>query len=625
MKVPQLFTELIKDCEQKCAISAQKRDLMTIENRLRNEGWSFVTITLPDFLDDFTVALENGVVSPDLFHGWKKRLCLPAFMQGFTSLIFEHSTGRLLDDPNVVAIACVRQILSFYKKVKALCSDARMAKAYSDYESIERRMDFLIDEIPSKEYREFHSVARILWSRVFGDDDLILSDLLPYHGPGSTAEGIIGNKKYVPNYAWPEEANAFFNSGEVLYSSEECMFADESFSGQGRLVKKRELAVRVISVPKTMKKSRVIAMEPVSMQMLQQSVKDFIIEKLEGTWPTSGRINFSDQTKNQRLAFEASKRRHLATIDLSAASDRVHKDLIWDMLSVNPLLRDLCFVTRTEFADLPNHGRQFLNKFASMGSALCFPIEAMFFYTLCVYGLLKHGNLEISASNIYKNARECYVYGDDILIPNDAFATVCETLTVFGNVPGLAKSFHKGRFRESCGMDAYDGKDITPIYQRRHMPNSKGDAQSIISSVETARQLFKKGYWRAAKCIKTSIEQLVGILPTTIDDAEGIGWNFGEQRAKTRYNSKLQRLEVLTLKPNIQVRKDRISGYHALTKCLLKLERGRKPRDRFAHDLRTALQDEFERTNPRHLSETPRRDALTLKRHWISADALIGA
>lgn len=625
MKVPQVFADLFKDCEEKCAISAQVRDIATIESRIRNEGWSFMTITLPDFLDDFMIALERGVVSPDLFIGWKKRLCLPAFMQGFTSLIFERSTGRLLDDPKITAIACVRQILAFYKKVKALCNETRLAKAYSDYEAIERRMDFLIDEIPAEKYREFHKVSRLLWSHVFGDSDLDLRDLTPYHGPGSTSEGITGNKKYVPSYKWPKEASQFFNLGEVLYSSDECYSEDGTFSETDQLVNKRELAVRVISVPKTMKKSRVIAMEPVSMQMLQQAVKDYIIGKLERSWPTCGRINFSDQTINQRLALKASKDGDLATIDLSAASDRVHKDLVWDMLSINPLLRDLCFVTRTEFADLPKIGRLYLNKFASMGSALCFPIEAMMFFTLCTLGLLKHRKLQITARNVIACSRECYVYGDDIIIPKDAFAAVCETLTVFGNVPGLTKSFQNGKFRESCGVDAYDGKDITPIYQRQAMPNSKGDAKSIISSIETARQLFKKGYWRSAKYIKTCIEQLTGVLPVTVDGADGIGWNFGEQRAKTRYNPKLQRREVQTLKPAIRSKKDQITGYHALTKCLLKLERGRKTFDCFSRDLRTVLQEEFERTNPRHLNETPRRDALTLKRHWISADALIGA
>ena len=382
---------------------------------------------------------------------------------------------------------------------------------------------------------------------------------------------------------------------------------------------KDELPVRVISVPKTLKSPRIIALEPTAMQMAQQSVKDFVVEKLESHPLTKGHVNFCDQSINQRMALESSVTQRFATLDLSAASDRVHKDLVWRMLDVNPKLRDLVFSSRSSTAKLPDGTLVPLNKFASMGSALCFPIEAMFFTVLCVLAQLRHKRVSPSVSSIRRCLRQVYVYGDDIIVPVDKVEATITTIHEFGLKVSMSKSFYKGFFRESCGMDAYKGVDITPIYVRNPIPSSMKQASAIISSIETANQFWKNGYARTAQCIRRYVESVTGTLPVVSRTSSGLGWWAFDTfpcKGRYRFNKRFQRTEVRTLVPTISKKEDIITGYSALFKCLLQKalipEKGELP----WHTRWNALNAKLEQSTD-HLNVSSRRGAVTLKRRWI--------
>lgn len=617
-----LYKHLFDDCANKCSTDTS-RDIKTIKSRYHHEGLSFLTISLPNFLEQFHIALENQQVTSNLFPGWKKRLCLPAFLQGFTSLVFDVQTGRILDNEKLstTAVGAVRQICSFFKKIKFDCSAEKTKKAFDSYCAIERELYNTIDSIQDSSLDTFLSVSKILWSHVFGRD-IDVDTLIPHHGPGSTAEGITGNMKYVPKYTWPKRLNKYFPPELNVYNS------DESYHYSNVEVETLELSdelpVKVITVPKTLKTPRLIAMEPIAMQYCQQSIKDYMVTQLEKNELTSGHVNFIDQSINQRLALENSLSRKMATIDLSAASDRVHKELVYLMLQANPKLRDLVFCTRSTTANVDGKILN-LQKFASMGSALCFPIEAMFFYTCIVIALIKHRDLPISLESIKIVSRDAYVYGDDIIVPVNEVETVYATLSEFGNVVGLTKSFYKGYFRESCGMDAYKGVDVTPIYMRNPIPNSLRDASQIISCVATVNQLYKKKYNRTAIFLKEKIEEKTGSLPVISHTSEGLGWHFPCSNSLTisRYNAALQRDEIQTLVPKMRTKKDRIWGYSALTKCLINMEL-REKSNKTKHSFSTQWEKDTNRFNQisnfdrDHLSKTPRRGALTLKRRWVA-------
>lgn len=124
-----------------CDISTE-RDQKTISSRVEKEGFSFLTITLPTFGKDLEIALDRGYVDSDLwksFHN-SRGSRLPAFLQGFTSRIFDTNSGQLLDDPDRIAIYVLRQCTYLFKKIEVDCSDRRIRKAINAYIKCEQEM-----------------------------------------------------------------------------------------------------------------------------------------------------------------------------------------------------------------------------------------------------------------------------------------------------------------------------------------------------------------------------------------------------------------------------------------------------------------------------------------------------
>lgn len=585
------------------------KDVSNAKKRLKHEGPSFATITLPSFLDSFMSAIEEGMVTSSHFVGWKKRQSLPVFLQGFSKLVFD-TEGRLRPDADIQAIRSVRQICNFQKKPKTACSEDRIKSAYQNYKKTDNDLPTDCYAVTgSSTYSQFRTLSRLVVSSIF-PCDVAVEKLLPHHGPGSTAEKVTGNKKFIPQSSWPARLVKYFDA-DCMYSSEEVFntvnpeieYLDEA----------NEVPVRVITVPKTHTKPRIIAMEPVAMQYTQQAVKDFVVNRLENADISRGHINFRDQSVNQRLALQSSKTRLLATLDLSEASDRVFNDFVITMLEVNPTLCDLVQRTRSKRAMLPTGELLELNKFASMGSALCFPIESLYFYILTIQAGIIHRGLDVSMQSVKRIARDIYVYGDDIICPVEQVETTITLFALFGNKVGLSKSFYKGPFRESCGVDAFNGYEVTPVYLRNPIPSSRRESTAIVSLVSTCNQLFDAGYTQTALWIKEAVERVLGKeLPNVGKECSGLGW-FGFSTLKAskklkRRNRRYQRIEVLTLVPKVRRKPDLLDGYPALAKCLLKLERQQQgppgPYD-------------VVESSPEHLVSTPRRSSLTLKSCWV--------
>lgn len=614
-------------------VSYQK-DLETMRYRWKNEGLSFLTITLPRFCTDVFRAVELGEVNSNLFLGWKKRRCLPAFLQGFTELIFDTNTGRMLDNADISALSAVRQIGSFFKKIKVPCTVQRTNAALEKYRATDRTLDSLFCSLTRKKLERFSEFSRLLVGSLFYDFEPF--ELRFHHGPGATADARKGNQKYAPvvqrlsrngqhtvhtlNYF--EGLEPYFPRGRgIIWNTEESLNRDP----HDVHVSDFKDPVHVTVVPKTLKTPRVIAIEPTTMVYIQQGIKDYIVHRLESHELTKGHVNFTDQTVNQKLALANSVTRHLATLDLSEASDRVHNELIKLMFDSNPVLSQCLQLCRTESAKMPDESEFELNKFASMGSALCFPIEALFFFTVLLVARYEHLVAQegtkapsITLGLIKALSREIFVYGDDLLIPVDEVEQAVRTLHVYGNVVGLDKSFFCSYFRESCGVDAYKGRNITPIYLRTLPPNSMNDPHEVLSWVATGNLLSKVGYDSLSWVIRDHVEAVAGPLPVFSNpDHEGLGWEFGtDPRRKHRYNPDLQRAEVRTLVATPVSKRDRLSGYPALLKCLVNLENGSARERTLAIN---ALSDEADSSIPDHLERSVMRYAIKLKRRWVPA------
>jgi hypothetical protein len=647
----ELLEAIYIDATNKCTASVSDlRDLETIRSRVEKEGLSFLTITLPNFCRDFERSLAVGYIDSTLFRSFRKNGSIPAFLQGMISLIFDRETGRKINDeqtPNGVVvddfstlIDSIRQICLSFKKLEIGCTLQRVHSAIHNYVEVEQSLqEFSLSE---SEIADFTVVSGVLWDVLVSP--IRLADCNPRHGPGATAERISGNQKYVWRN-WHDRLEPYFpliGTGYPLGTSPD----SEELEMVTIIPTDDEQPVRVVPVPKTLKGPRIIAIEPCCMQFAQQGIRSALYERIESYWLTRGHVNFRDQTVNQKLAIISSKTGQLATIDLSDASDRVPRDLALVMFRSNPDLQaaiDACRSTKAELPDGSIIGP--LKKFASMGSALCFPIEAMYFYTICVVALLRAQNLPVTRRNCFTVSRELYVYGDDIIVPTTYAAVVLDYLRKYNCKVNTHKTFTEGNFRESCGVDAYRGVEVTPTYLRTLRPENKRQPERIVSWVATANLFYLKGYWHAATFMFKQCERIVGPLPYVSDTSPGLGRiSFLGYQSAGRWNDNFHRFEIKALVPSPVYRTDRLESYGALSKSLQALElktsnvpsstdegsfltwfrekHGMAMREgsglevRFTSNTSGILSEVFSR-DPLHLERFALHGAVVLKRRWV--------
>lgn len=600
-----LCTFLLTDVGGICSVETA-RDLMTIKSRAQHEGISFFTITLPDFASDFERSLELGHVDSTLFSGWKKRGCLPAFLQGFTSLVFG-TKGRLMNEPNASAVYCIRQVCRVFKKVRLPCTSVRESAAFKKFVQTETAFSEF-DIVGSDRYHHFGSVADQLWSNVFGSEFNTFG-LVPKHGPGATAEGVSGNAKYLHMH-WTERLERSFPVTEHYFTSVNHMLDDQQGLRRMTLVEeKEELPVRVISVPKTLKAPRIIAIEPVCMQYTQQAVGRWIMNMIQRSPFVNSVIRFNDQSVNQHMALTSSRNRLFSTIDLSDASDRVPLSMVQRMLESCPDLLDAVLACRSRSAKLPSGSIVELRKFASMGSALCFPIESMYFYTIIVHAILWKRRLLPTRRNLLLIAKRVYVFGDDIIVPKDETDTVLEALAYYNCKVNATKSFWNGKFRESCGTDAFDGIDVTPIYLREMRPSSRQATAGIVSWIATSNLFHEVGCWKTADYMKSVVEGLLGKLPVVLETSPGLGWHsFLGLPSDLKTCDKLHRPLVHTFKVRPTREKDNLDGYPALLKYFLNAQNRE-----IDFELRPRT------VGKKHLTSSVRCGTVSRKRHWVPA------
>jgi hypothetical protein len=619
-----------------CFADVSSRDLNYIKSRIENEGLSFLTITLPKFCRDFERALQTRLIDSTMFLGFRKIGSIPAFLQGMTSQIFDLETGRYYNektDKDVsVYVDAIRQICLLFKKIELPCTPEREYKAILNFIDVEH--DVQQFSLSTEDTDRFRSVSNILWAPLVSSIEL--SNCRPKHGPGATAEHVSGNQKFAWR-EWNDRLEPYFplvDSGYPLGIPESA----KELESVTIKTTEEETPVRVVLVPKTLTSPRIIAIEPCCNQFIQQGIRDQLYAGIESDRLARGHVNFTDQTINQRLAIKGSRTGRLATIDLSDASDRVPRSLALEMFSLNPDLRDAIDACRSTRALLPT-GEILspLYKFASMGSALCFPIEAMYFYTICVVALLELLNLPISFRNVKKVSRRIYVYGDDIIVPSAYANGVLDYLQKYNCKVNPNKTFVSGSFRESCGIDAYGGLPVTPVYLRHEHPKDARQHGSIISWVSTANSFYMKGYWRTATYMRKYIEAIVGVLPYVSMDSSVVGHkSLLGYTSIERWNRNLQTFEIRGLTPVPVYRPDRLDGYGALFKCFQKLEKkfsnsGDSSKEKSSSiwsfpergNVRSYMErnrvDFVQATDPLHLERSALHGTVALKRRWVAA------
>jgi len=624
-----LWREAADELAAWCCTSAS-RDFKKLASRTEYEGTSFLTITLPSFGKDFERGLERGRIDPSDYMGFERnrrnRGPLPLFLGGFLDQVFSPVDGQLLQEPSLDCIFAVRQLTSMFGKILLETSKSRKAGAIERYLECEQEIRETAVSITEEEKSSFARVAALLWSDVFSTlERRLIADaenrnpLLPGHGPGATADRLTGNGKY-DQLEWPQRWDGLFPYEEFALAILPSSHDDERMNRVDFLEPEAERPVKVITVPKTLKTPRIIAIEPTCMQYMQQALLDPFVEELERDAPplslwessiasssvrekirpvrndmtTSSQkghvghlpshfVGFTDQDPNRILARIGSKYGHLATLDLSEASDRVgvwHVDVL---LSRWPLLREAVMAVRSSKASVPsfrsNDDQDLvieLAKYASMGSALCFPMEALVFTTSVFVGVERALNRPLTHKDISGLVGKVRVYGDDIIIPAEYVRSVIGTLESLGFKVNSGKSFWNGKFRESCGGDYYDGMDVTPIRVRRPLPVSRSDAQEVISLVELRNQFYWLGMWQTAGWLDRMIARVLPRFPIVEPTSPLLGRNsVSFAPSASGWDAELHHPLIKGFAVHSKPPASKASGEGALLKFFLK--RGREP------------------------------------------------
>lgn len=202
----------------------------------------------------------------------------------------------------------------------------------------------------------------------------------------------------------------------------------------------------VTFVPKNAKTDRPIAMEPCMNQFVQLGLGIVIRDRL-----VRFGVDIRDQTRNQQLAYQGSVFQTHCTVDMKSASDLISQTAV-QLLLPDDWYRMLD-AFRSHRYTLDGSGGRF-HKFSSMGNGFTFPLQTLLFWALAC--------LSCKMSNV--GSSNVGVYGDDVIVPPEAYATFLRLLNLFGFEPNPEKSYGEGPFRESCGKDYFAGWDCQPLY-----------------------------------------------------------------------------------------------------------------------------------------------------------------
>jgi hypothetical protein len=626
-----LWSEMAKELAISCCTSATL-DIKTVERRVEHEGLSFLTIVLPDLGKATQKWMDLGQAGIHPSFLTERGGSLPRFLGGFFSRVFDRRTGALLDSPCIDSVFALRQLTLSFGKISLPCSNARVRKAMREYVECEKEVRESDMELTEKDFVEFQTMSDLLFREVFTqmDRDVYYGQLLPRHGPGAVADGLTSNGKYRLK-TWTTRLEEVFPSYKYLIPNHH--FTDD-LDQVSFLEPDAEMPVKVISVPKTLKTPRIIAVEPACMQYTQQALlrsflvaygRDELLRKL---------IGFDDQLPNQEMARQGSLDMRTATLDLSEASDRVSNQLVRRMVSRWPNLSRAIDATRSRRAEVPGHGVIRLAKYASMGSALCFPVEAMVFTTLIFLGIQKSLNATLTKKDVKSFIGSVRVYGDDLIIPADHVHMIVQTLEHFGARVGLDKSFWTGRFRESCGKEYFNGHDVSIVRVRQALPSTITDATGVIATVALRNQLYSAGMWRTCRWLDKRLTKVLKYFPYVAPTSPVLGRVSALGYLTERLHPSLHSPQVRGYVVQAKAPNDELGGTGALLKCLLKLESGDPKGVLDSHvELVPCYQSglaRFERNGPspwappmgqdeKHLERSGRPKRVSIKLGWWSA------
>lgn len=455
------------------------KDLEVLSDRITREGDYIVMHLLPNFARNLELSLELGVFQP-LYNNLQrlnKNSNLTCLFKERLLKIFDKN-GNILEDVCAKSIADIRQVCYLFHKVVSPFDQATEIASWDKYKLLDSTLP---DNLAHLSIR---SLTILEYARDFMSkwlNHLSLQDIIPCHGPGASATGLSqrdrrernnttfygGLHERYPYYTWHYSHISDLSTNVALY-----------WAAKSReTIPSSELRL----VPKDARGPRIICIEPSEFMWIQKGQMASMYKYCETHPLSKGRVNFTNQRINQDLAKINSISRELGSIDLKDASDRVSLCLVKALFPPH-ILCDI-LATRTGHT-MYGDERVKIKKYASMGNATTFPVEAIVFYAL-LQGIRRYYNVVAPA----------YVYGDDIFFDSSHTKTVSDVFDEFGLKVNPNKTFSTGFFRESCGKDYYKGVDVTPVRVRR----LDKDVLTSISTSDSADLMFENGLWSTSR------------------------------------------------------------------------------------------------------------------------------
>ncbi|DAD52614.1 TPA_asm: RNA-directed RNA polymerase [ssRNA phage SRR6960551_3] len=199
-------------------------------------------------------------------------------------------------------------------------------------------------------------------------------------------------------------------------------------------------------VPKNALTYRSIDVQPTVNGFVQAAIGGTIEHKLKRV-----QVDIRNQERNKLLAQDGSRLGHVATTDLSSASDSIAYEVVKTLFGDRWF--ELLCAARTTTTTYKGRSIR-LEMFSAMGNGFTFPLETLIFWAIVT--VVCDGDPEDLIG----------VYGDDIICPTYRMEAVTSALEFFGFSVNTKKSYSTGWFRESCGGDYYRGISIRPYYQK---------------------------------------------------------------------------------------------------------------------------------------------------------------
>lgn len=619
------YRAILTDCYVSVGLSENdfSQSLTQIETLVNTRGVRVVYQDFPNAAKLFDRSLSTGYASLDELRktfGSLPKTNLPRIFHHLWVMIYTEE-GVLVNDPDPNVVLFIRQLLLMFKKIHRDCSEKATTDSLVEFKTLDEEVSegiFPVWEDPldlsypvpkrrsrsnesvefdfySKKSDRLSTLMRIAekvgyhdytpdelmfkrWITSFADAFAFVTcnfsllhtmDLIPSHGTGAVAGMPWGDKFSFP--FWSDKLSTVFpleDFAALNYASIKDL--------NGKFAR-RDIPVEIIPVPKTLKGPRIIGTECASRMYCQQAVRHWLKDQIRPA--TFGSVDIRSQARSQAFALKGSIDGSYATIDLSSASDRLSCSLVEELFASNMSVLQALAASRATYytIELPS-GKTIsgkMRKFSHQGSAVTFPVQSLAYYAICIAVWHWHRNIPVRYETVREASQHITVYGDDIIVPTDIYEPTIQALEEWGLKVNVGKSHGEtsprgDSFRESCGVDAFNGIDVTPTYIRDFTYEVQ-KPESVIRFVEVGNNLHKAGYWNAS----TTLFSPSGIsIPTTDDEQVPLAYytftsGISTTGLRTRWNKQLHRREVRSLVPTTVGTKKERGGSESILQYIL--------------------------------------------------------